>query len=335
VSLALRHLGRTGLSVSALGFGGAPLGDLYARLDEATAQATIMAALEAGVTLLDTAPLYGHGLSEHRIGATLRQMPAAWPLLSTKVGRVAVPFSPRGDGSGYLGGLPHAMHFDYSRDGALRSLEQSALRLGVDRFDIVLIHDVDGRAHGAALERRFGEAMTGAYRALADLRAAGAVRAIGVGVNEAEICARFAREGDFDVMLLAGRYSLLEQPALAEFLPLALDRGIGVMLGGVFNSGILATGAVPGARYDYQPAPPAIMAKVARIEAICARHGVPISRAAIHFALAHPAVSTLVLGAAAPAEVRAQAEAFAQPPPAALWAELRAEALIAPEVPTP
>jgi D-threo-aldose 1-dehydrogenase len=335
-ALAPRPLGRSRLPVSTLGFGGAPLGDLYAHLDEAKAVATVEAAITGGVTLFDTSPLYGHGLSEHRIGAALRRVPRDGLVLSTKVGRVAEPFAGRGDGSGYRGGLPHGMRFDYSYDGAMRSLEQSALRLGVDHLDIVLIHDVDVWTHGTALiEQRFGEAMNGAYRALETLRAAGAVRAIGVGVNEAQMCERFARAGDFDTMLLAGRYSLLEQPALASFMPLALEKGIGLMLGGVFNSGILATGPVPGARYNYNPAPPDILARVAAIEAVCTRHGVPLRRAALQFPLGHAAVASLVMGAVAPAEVADQIAELSQPVPAALWAELKADGLLAADVPVP
>ena len=335
-TLPSRPLGRSGLMPSALGFGGAPLGDLYARLDEATATATVEAALAAGVSLIDTSPLYGHGLSEHRIGAALRRSGRKDVIISTKVGRVAEPFAGRGDGSGYLGGLPHGLRFDYSYDGAMRSLEQSALRLGVDRLDIVLIHDVDVWTHGAErIEARFAEAMDGAYRALERLRSAGAVKAIGVGVNEAEMCERFARAGDFDAMLLAGRYSLLEQPALASFMPLALEKGIGLMLGGVFNSGILATGPVPGARYNYRPAPPEILARVAAIEAVCARHGVRLRRAALQFPLGHPAVSSLVMGAVTPAEVADQIAALSAPIPAALWGELKAEGLLGADVPVP
>ncbi len=293
-------------------------------------------ALRAGISLLDTSPFYGHGLSEHRIGAALRRAPACTALISTKVGRVMEPFQPRGEGSGYLGGLPHAARFDYSYDGTMRSLEQSALRLGVDRLDIVLIHDVDVWTHGQeAIEDRFREAMAGAYKALVRLREAGTIRAIGVGVNEAEMCERFAHAGDFDAMLLAGRYSLLEQPALARFMPLALEKGIGLMLGGVFNSGILATGAAPGAKYNYREAPPEIMAKVAKIEAVCASHATPLFRAALHFALGHPAVSSLVLGAVTPEEVKAQVVAMAAPPPATLWADLKHAGLLDAKAPTP
>lgn len=335
-TLPARPLGRSGIAVSALGFGGAPLGDLYALLDEASAVAAVEAALAAGVNLVDTSPLYGHGLSEHRIGAALRRSGRKDVVISTKVGRVADPFAGRGDGSGYLGGLPHGLRFDYSYDGAMRSLEQSALRLGVDRLDIVLIHDVDVWTHGAdRIEQRFREAMDGAYRALADLRAAGTVGAIGVGVNEAAMCERFARAGDFDAMLLAGRYSLLEQPALASFMPLAQAKGIGLMLGGVFNSGILATGPVAGAKYNYRAAPPEILARVAAIEAVCLRHGVPLRRAALQFPLGHPAVASLVMGAVGPEEVADQLAELSTPVPAALWTELTAEGLLGADVPVP
>ncbi|MCP4562332.1 MAG: aldo/keto reductase [Bosea sp.] len=335
-ALPLRPLGRSGLKVTTLGFGGAPLGDLYAHIDEASAVETVETALASGINLVDTSPLYGHGLSEHRIGAALRRSGRKDVVISTKVGRVAEPFAGRGNGSGYLGGLPHGLRFDYSYDGAMRSLEQSALRLGVDRIDIVLIHDVDVWTHGKdAIEERFAQAMDGAYRALDKLRAGGAVRAIGVGVNEAEMCERFARAGDFDTMLLAGRYSLLEQPGLASFMPLAQQKGIDLMLGGVFNSGILATGPILGAKYNYQPAPPQILARVAAIEAVCARHGVPLRRAALQFPLGHPAVASLVMGAVKPEEVADQVAELSAPIPTALWTELKAEGLLGADVPVP
>jgi D-threo-aldose 1-dehydrogenase len=336
LQMPLRTLGRSGLRVSALGFGAAPLGDLYTRLDEASAVATVEAALAGGTNLIDTSPLYGHGLSEHRIGAALRRANAQNVVLSTKVGRVADPFSPRNADSGYVGGLPHALGFDYSYDGAMRSLEQSLLRLGTDHIDIVLIHDVDVWTHGRdAIDARFAEAMNGAYKALDALRAAGTVRAIGVGVNEADMCLRFAREGDIDAVLLAGRYSLLEQPAAAEFLPVAIEKKIGVMLGGVFNSGILATGPVAGAKYNYKPAPPDVLAKVAAIDAVCKRHGTSLADAALHFALAHPAVGSVVLGAVSPAEIASQHAALARKPPAGLWRDLHAAGLLDPALPVP
>jgi len=334
-ALPARTLGRSGIAVSALGFGGAPLGDLYAVLDDAAAIAAVEAAARVGITLFDTAPLYGRGLSEHRIGTALRRRPRASYVLSTKVGRVYAP-APAGvlDRGGYVGGLPFEGRFDYSRDGCLRSLEQSLLRLGTASVDIALVHDLDPWAHGDALEERMREVLNGAWRALCDLRDQGVVRAIGLGVNDAGVCARFAREADLDCVMLAGRYSLLEQPALA-FLEVALARGVGVMLGGVFNSGILATGPVPGAKYDYRDAPPDVLARVARIESVCRMHGVALAHAAVQFALGHPAVSSVVLGAVTPGEVARNLDAFARPVPAALWRDLVAEGLLSGDAPLP
>jgi len=341
-ALAKRRLGRSNLDVTEIGFGSAPLGDLYARLDDATAIATVGAALDHGVTLFDTSPHYGNGLAEHRCGTALRRVPRESFVLSTKVGRW---MNPRGQKAaarggtispGFAGGFPHPATFDYSYDGAMRSFEQSMLRMGVDAIDVVLIHDVDVWTHGRDhIEQRFREAMEGAYRALAQLRSEGVVKAIGVGLNEADMCARFARAGDFDTMLLAGRYSLLEQPALDVFLPLALERKIGVMLGGVFNSGILATGPVAGARYNYRVAPPEIVARVERIEKVCRAHGVSLADAALRFPLGHPAVSSIVLGAVAPQEVQRNLASLATTIPSALWRDLGSEGLLAADVPVP
>ena len=236
---------------------------------------------------------------------------------------------------GFAGGIPHGARFDYSYDGTMRCVEQSLLRLGTDRIDILLIHDVDQWTHGEQFEERFKEAMEGAYKALEELRSSGAVKAIGCGLNEADKCARFARAGDFDIMMLAGRYSLLEQDALDEFLPLATAKGIGIMLAGVFNSGILATGARPGARYNYSPAPPAILAKVAKIEMVCAAHSVALPAAAVAFALSHPAVLTAVLGAVTPEEVSANADQIRASIPAGLWPDLKAAGLLRKDAPTP
>lgn len=342
-AMARRPLGRSGLDVTILGFGAAPLGDLYARLDDATAIATVEAAYDAGIRLFDTSPHYGNGLSEHRCGTALRRVPRASVVLSSKVGRcMEVRSAPEGRAAagtaspGFAGGFPHRARFDYSYDGTLRSFEQSLLRLGVDRLDIALIHDADVWTHGTAdIDARFREAMDGAYRALARLKAEGAVRAIGVGINEAEMCVRFARAGDFDAMLLAGRYSLLEQPAQSEFLPLAQARGIGVMLGGVFNSGILATGAVSGGRYNYRQAPPEVIERVGRIARVCAAHGVGLADAALRFALAHPAVACVVVGAVTPEEVARNAASLRRPIPTALWQDLKAQGLLAVDIPTP
>ncbi|WP_024508903.1 aldo/keto reductase [Bradyrhizobium sp. ARR65] len=335
-ALPRRALGRTGLSVSVLGFGTAPLGDLYVQLDDRTAIAAAERAFELGINLLDTSPLYGHGLAEHRCGTAIRRASREEIVVCTKVGRWMDPMHGRGDGSGFVGGQPHRAVVDYSYDGTMRSVEQSLLRLGTDRLDLLLIHDVDIWTHGAdAIEERFREAMAGAYVALDRLRGEGVVAGIGVGVNEAEMCVRFAKAGSFDVMLLAGRYSLLEQPALTHFLPLAQQQGIGVLLGGVFNSGILATGAVSGAKYNYRDAPPEILTKVAEIERVCTAHGVALPTAALHFALGHPAVASVVLGAQAPQEVERNAAALSTNVPAALWADLKAAHLLDEDAPVP
>jgi D-threo-aldose 1-dehydrogenase len=342
MDLPSRPLGRTGLTVSAIGLGSAPLGDLYRRIDEEVAFATLTKGLRAGITLLDTSPHYGNGLAEHRCGTAIRAVGRDRLVLSTKVGRWMDPHSTGGSAvgegvaaPGFAGGFPHRSVIDYSFDGTMRSFEQSLLRLGTDRIDILLIHDVDVWTHGDAVEDRFREAMEGAYRALDRLRSEGTIRAVGIGINEAEMCERFARAGDFDVVLLAGRYSLLEQPALESFLPLALEKGIGVMLGGIFNSGILATGAVPGARYNYKEPPPEIMARVSRIEEICRAHGVRLADAALHFALGHPAVATVVLGAEQPAEIESNLASLGRPVPAALWSDLKAEGVLDPQAPVP
>jgi D-threo-aldose 1-dehydrogenase len=335
-TLPRRPLGRTGLEVSALGFGTAPLGDLYSRLDDGTAIAAVERALALGINLVDTSPLYGHGLSEHRCGAAIRRAPRDQVVVCTKVGRWMDPFHGRGDGSGFVGGQPHRAVVDYSYDGTLRSVEQSLLRLGTDRLDLLLIHDVDVWTHGPeAVEDRFREAMAGAYVALDRLRGEGVVKGIGIGVNEAEMCVRFAQAGSFDTMLLAGRYSLLEQPALNHFLPLAQQQGIGVLLGGVFNSGILATGAVNGAKYNYHDAPAEILEKVARIQRVCDAHGTALPTAALHFALGHPAVASVVLGAQSPQEVERNVAALSSAVPAALWSDLKAEHLLDAEAPVP
>jgi D-threo-aldose 1-dehydrogenase len=336
--LPTRPLGTTGVPVTILGFGGAPLGDLFERLDEGTAVATVAAAHRAGMTLFDTSPHYGNGLSELRFGAALRRFRRDSYVLSTKVGRRMNPRMPGGSvgGPGFAGGVPHASVVDYSYDGTLRSFEQSLLRLGLDRIDILLLHDVDVWTHGPEMaDQRFREAMEGAYRAVHELRGEGVIKAVGLGLNEADTAVRFLHAGDFDCVLLAGRYSLLHQDALDEFLPLAEQKGISVILGGVFNSGILATGAQPGAHFNYRPAPPEILDKVARIERVCESHGVPIAVAALQFSLGAPAVASVILGGVTPAEVERNMKAIRTPVPAALWSDLKAEGLLPDAVPVP
>ena len=335
--LATRKLGKSPLVVSQLGIGTAPLGDLYQRVPEADARAMLAAGYELGVRLFDTAPLYGSGLAEHRTGGLLRTKPRDEVVVSTKVGRWYRP-APRGaDRGNWAGGLEFNAVLDYSYDGAMRAFEQSLLRLGLARVDILLIHDVDVHTHGSreACDRQFDAAMSGAYRALIELRKNGDVAAIGVGVNESDMCARFARAGDFDCMLLAGRYSLLEQGALDEFLPLCESKNIGVLAGGVFNSGILASGPHAGAKYNYADAPGGVRARVARLAEVCAAHGVPLAAAAIQFPLGHRCVSSVVMGAVSAAEIHHNYELLRLPIPAALWADLKGEGLVRPDAPVP
>ncbi len=334
--LAKRPLGKSGLQVTQLGFGGAPLGDFYARLPDSQAIATVEAAYAADLRFFDTSPLYGNGLSEHRFGHVLRQKPRDF-VLSTKVGRWLKP-RPEAeiDRGWFKGGLNFEAVVDYSYDGVMRSIDGSLQRLGLNAIDVLLIHDVDVWTHGAdGYETHFRTAMAGAYKALDELRAAGTIGAVGIGVNEIEPCLRFAREGDFDCFLLAGRYTLLEHAALDELLPLCTQKNIGILLGGPYNSGILATGAIPDAKYNYFPAPPDIMARVARIEAVCKRHDVPISAAALQFPLGHPAVSSMIPGAVKPEEVERNMALMRSAIPADLWAELKREGLMPADAPVP
>lgn len=336
--LATREIGTTGLEVPILGLGGAPLGDLYELIPEERAQATIAAAYEGGVRLFDTAPLYGYGLSEHRFGHALRRHPRGSYVLATKVGRYLVPKAPELiDRGQWTGGLNMEPVYDYSYDGTMRALEQSHQRLGIERIDIVFIHDVDIWTHGTreAFERRYREAVEGAYRALAELRSQGVIKAIGMGINETEPAIRLARDADPDVFLLAGRYTLLEQGGLGDLIPLARQKRFSFLLGGPYNSGILATGAVPGAKYNYKPPPPEIMDRVRRIEAVCRRHGVPLKAAAIQFPLGLPEVAAIVPGAVRPEEVEENRRLITHRVPAALWDELKSEGLLAAECPVP
>jgi D-threo-aldose 1-dehydrogenase len=332
----LRRLGATDVNVTALGFGAAPLGGVFDVMDEDVCRATVNRAWDVGARLFDTAPLYGHGLSELRLGAVLRQKPRDEFRLSTKVGRYLRPGVPgKIDMGQWQQSIGFETVYDYSYDAAFREVEQSLMRLGIPRIDILLIHDVDVWTHGDGYEQRYKEAMEGSYKALRKLRDEGTVGAIGVGINEADVCARFARDGDFDCFLLAGRYTLLEQGALDDFLPLCVEKNIGIMLGGPYNSGILATGAVPGAKYNYKDAPPEILAQVARIQAVCQRHGVPIAAAAIQFPLAHSAVASMIPGGVTPYEVSRNAALMQVKIPADLWAELKHEGLLRDDAPVP
>jgi len=323
--------GRTQLTVTRVGLGTAPLGGLYAAVEEDTALETVRRAHARGLRFFDTAPLYGHGVAEQRAGRVLSGLPRDDFVLATKVGRLLRADAPP-DESRLSGGLdrwpvapPVNPVFDFSYDGVMRSVEESLERLGLDRVDVLHIHDPDEHED---------EALAGAYRALDRLRGEGVIAAVGAGMNQAEMLARLARAADFDCFLVAGRYTLLDQDALRELFPLCLERGIAIVLGGVYNSGILADPR-PGAMFDYSPAPQQLVERAQRIDAVCRRHGVPLKAAALQFAIAHPAVTTLLLGARDAAELDENLELLRAPVPSELWDELRRERLVPEEAPTP
>jgi D-threo-aldose 1-dehydrogenase len=312
-------LGGTGLSVSELIFGGAPIGGLYAPVSDEQAAGALQAAWAAGIRTFDTAPHYGVGLSEQRIGAFLAGRPRAEFVLSTKVGRRLVPAAGDVDGAEGFYGTPALTRVrDYSRDGVLATLEGCLRRLDTDRLDIVLIHDPDEHA---------AEALAGAYPALDQLRAEGTIRAVGVGMNQAPLLAWFAERADLDCVLVAGRYSLLDTAAAGTLFPVCQQRGVAVLAAGIFNSGILADPR-PGVTYDYAPAPGSLLARAQRIRAVCARYGVPVAAAAVQFARRHPAVTALVVGARSAGEITEDAGYLAAAVPPELFTELVAEGLI-------
>ncbi|WP_433366362.1 aldo/keto reductase [Streptosporangium sp. CA-115845] len=308
------------MQVSRYGFGAAPIGNLFSEVGEDVARAAVDAAYEAGIRLFDTAPHYGLGLSERRLGAALADRPRDSYVLSTKVGRLLVPAegSFGRDEQGFDVPADLRRVWDFSRDGVRRSLEESLQRLGLDAVDIALIHDPDDHWEQAAGE---------AYPALAELRDQGVVKAIGAGMNQAEMLARFVRETDVDLVMLAGRYTLLDQSGADELLPLCAGRGVSVFAAGVFNSGLLATHD-PSGTYDYAPAPGPLLERARRIAAVCDRHDVTLPQAALAFPLRHPAVASVVIGARSATEVTRNAELTAQPVPEALWTDLTAEGLI-------
>ena len=331
-------VGQTGLSVTRLGFGAASIGGVFDVINERAGLATIEHAWELGVRYFDVAPLYGYGASERRLGRVLAGQPRDEFVLSTKVGRLVRrvdeiepgadvdrnAFGDRRDAD-RTEDTGFRVVFDYSRDGVLRSIDESLGRLGLDRIDIAFLHDPDDHWEAA-----IGEA----YPTLHRLREAGVVRAIGAGMNQSEMLTRFAREGDFDVFLVAGRYTLLDQDALAELLPLCVDRGIGVLLGGVMNSGVLADPR-PGSRFNYQPAPAAVVDRARRLAAVCERHAVPLRAAAIQFPLAHPAVVSVVAGVGRIEHLDDYPAAMREIIPADLWTDLRAAGLLATDAPVP
>jgi len=327
------------IAFTSLGFGGAPMGNLYRAISDDEALAMLERAWDGGVRYFDTAPLYGLGLSETRLNRFFRGKPRDSYVLSTKVGRLMKVCPPEErTGLGKWFEVPRRKEvYDYSYDGVMRSLDFSLERLGVDRVDILYAHDLDIFTHGskeatdARIEAFFSER---GYDALVALRDQGVIKAIGAGLNEWEYCELLARRGDFDLFLLAGRYTLLEQDALTSFLPLCQEQGIGVVVGGPYNSGILATGPVPGAYYNYDPAPDEVLEKVRRIESVCAANGVRLIDAAFHFPLLHPAVVSIVPGGQSVDQVNSNLAIAEATIPTALWAALKAEGLMREDAPT-
>lgn len=331
-------IGRTDIKVTRLGFGAASIGGLFAAVEDGQAAETIDRAWQLGIRYFDVAPLYGYGTGERRLGAALREHPRDAYILSTKVGRLVrstglVPSDAEIDRQD-LDGRADAYYadtdgrtviFDYSADGVIRSIEESLERLGTDRIDIAFIHDPD--AHWEA-------AIDGAYPALHRLREQGVVGAIGAGMNQSAMLSRFARETEIDAFLVAGRYTLLDQGALPELLPLCVERGISVLIGGAMNSGVLANPR-PGAHFDYGPASPEVLDRARRLGATCERHGVPLRAAAMQFPLAHPAVAGLIAGVRRIGHLEEYPTLMRRPIPVALWDDLRTDGLIAADAPVP
>lgn len=317
------------------GFGGAGLGNLGREVGEDEAQATLQAAWDGGLRYYDTSPLYGFGLSELRFGAFLRAQPRSDFVLSTKVGRYMTP--PHGqdyDRGMWTAPLPLKPVLDYSYDATMRALEQSHARLGLADIDVVYIHDVDRRNLGADFDRHFRSAIEGAYKALDELRSAGFVKAIGIGVNESDVAADFMAETDLDLVMLAGRYTLIEQPAMEDCFPMAEKKGVGIVNVGVFNSGVLAKG--PGqATYDYGDVPQAVIDKVEAVQKVCAGFGVSMAAAAAQFSLGHPVIASIVFGMTRPQSVRQTLGYLEETIPAEFWQTLKSEGIIAETVPVP
>jgi D-threo-aldose 1-dehydrogenase len=337
-----RRIASTEVEVSALGFGGNALGNLYSVIDERDARDTVLAAWETGVSYFDTAPLYGHGLSERRIGDVLRGLPRDGVVLSTKVGRLLKPHGripPKRpsvtEGGIFTGELPFQPVFDFSYDATMRSFEDSLQRLGMNRIDILLIHDADAWSQGEGYEEALRTVEGGALRALERLKGEGAIAAFGAGVNQVEACERLMDIGDFDCFMLAGRYTLLEQGGLESFLPRCVREGRSVILAAPYNSGLLVTGATPGATYNYVPAPKDVLARVAAIERVAAAHGVPLPAAALQFVLAHPAVVTVIPGGRSRTEVEQNARWLETEIPPEFWATLKTQGLLRAEAPVP
>src|SRR3954447_4455527 len=299
---ATREIGRTGVAVTQLGFGGASIGELNAIIDEEEAVNAVREAWNAGIRYFDTAPWYGRGLSELRTGAGLRGKPRDEFVLSTKIGRwLRAPERPEAfDRTPWAGGNTMDVVFDYSYDGLMRAYEQSQLRLGLTRYDVAVIHDLDTLYHGTGprLEFHLGQLAASGWRAVLELKQAGLIRAVGAGINYLGMIPRFLDLMPLDFFLIAMPYTLLHQEVLDDEFPQAVAQGCSFIIGAPFQSGILATGPRPGAHYNYAPAPQDVLDKVGRIQAVCERHGVPLASAALQFPLGHPQVASVIPGAA-------------------------------------
>jgi D-threo-aldose 1-dehydrogenase len=338
-SLGARSVGRTDLRVTEIGFGAASLGNLYQEVAETDARATLDAAWAAGVSYYDTAPYYGFGLSERRVGDALRAARRDEFVLSTKVGRLLEPAPHIKDSRerhGFCSPMAFEPIYDYSYRGVMRSFESSLQRLGLSRIDVLFIHDIGSVTHGVRHRELFQVCMEGGYKALDELRTKGLVRAIGLGVNEWEVCEKAMDFGRFDCFLLAGRYTLLEQSALDTFMPKCERHGATLIVGGAYNSGILATGTRRGGvlHYDYAPAPESVVERVRRIESVCDAYGVTLAAAALQFPLAHPLVSSVIPGLGSPGRVTQTVKLFQEPIPPAFWHELKRQGLLRDDAPT-
>ena len=317
-----RNLGNTDIQLTSIGFGGAPLGNLFEELNEPECFNIVKKSYEMNINLFDTSPLYGYGLSEHRIGNFLKTIDPKKYFLSTKVGRYLTPernYYKEGKFKGHINFIPN---LDYSYDGVMRSFDQSIHRLAVSKIDICLIHDVDRYNFGDDVDNYFKQAMNGAYKALNDLKEQKVIKAIGVGLNDADICTKFANAGDFDCMLLAGRYTLIDQSALNEFFPIAKRNKIGIILGGVFNSGILAKGIGEDVTYWYEKIPPEIKEKYQKISQVCQKYNVPVPAAALQFSYSNQLISSMILGIDRVEQIEQNYEFLNYPIPKELWSDL-------------
>jgi len=327
--LERKTLGKSGIEVTRVGLGCASLGGMYGDIPEEQAYEVVRRALSLGINVIDTAPLYGYGKSEIRIGRAVQGRNRSDFVLATKVGRLLVLKDEGGDTSqdaNWGTDSPLRPKFDFSYDAVMRSVEESLKRLQTDRIDILHIHDPDNH---------YEQALRGAYPALDKLRSQGVIRAVSAGMNQSEMLARFAREGDFDCFLLAGRYSILEQGAMDELFPLCAKKNIGVMLGGTYNSGILASKLSVGAKFNYADAPEDVLQRARGLQTVAARHRVSLKAAALQFALAHPQVTCIIPGTRVPDRVSENLTLVDEPIPSTFWAELKAENLIRQDAPVP